>query len=212
METKPSSKVSITGDFSYLENDQTQKVKSQEDEIIIPAEVTTPVTTNSVVPETNTVTPTATITPIETNTVVATNTLAPTNTVVATNTVAVIETPTATITGAIKDTESTNSSITNKTGGNTSVNFQVQVGAFKNNISTEKIASIYNINDNIRTDMHEGLTKFLIGNYDDYKGARDKRENIKNKGVSGAFVAAYNSGKRITIQEALMITSQKWLR
>lgn len=212
METKPSSKVSITGEFSYLENDQTQKVKSQVDEIIIPAEVTTPVTTNSVVPETNTVTPTAAITPIETNTVVATNTLAPTNTVVATNTVAVVETPTATITGAIKDTESTNSSITSKTGGNASVNFQVQVGAFKNNISTEKIASIYNINDNIRTDMHEGLTKFLIGNYDDYKGARDKRENIKNKGVSGAFVAAYNSGKRITIQEALMITSQKWLR
>lgn len=212
METKPSSKVSITGEFSYLENDQTQKVKSQVDEIIIPAEVTTPVTTNSVVPETNTVTPTAAITPIETNTVVATNTLAPTNTVVATNTVAVVETPTATITGAIKDTESTNSSITSKTGGNASVNFQVQVGAFKNNISTEKIASIYNINDNIRTDMHEGLTKFLIGNYDDYKGARDKRENIKNKGVSGAFVAAYNSGKRITIQEALMITSLKWLR
>lgn len=212
METKPSSKVSITGEFSYLENDQTQKVKSQVDEIIIPAEVTTPVTTNSVVPETNTVTPTAAITPIETNTVVATNTLAPTNTVVATNTVAVVETPTATITGAIKDTESTNSSITSKTGGNASVNFQVQVGAFKNNISTEKIASIYNINDNIRTDMHKGLTKFLIGNYDDYKGARDKRENIKNKGVSGAFVAAYNSGKRITIQEALMITSQKWLR
>jgi len=215
METKPSSKVSITGEFSYLENDQTQKVKSQEDEIIIPAEVTTPVATNTVVPETNTVTPTATTTPVETNTVVNTNTVAPTNTVVATNTVAVVETPTVTPvetnTVVVKEPE-TNTNVSNNTKSNAAVNFQVQVGAFKNNISAEKIAAIYNINDNIRTDMHEGLTKFLIGSFNDYKGARDKRENIKNKGVSGAFVTAYNSGKRITIQEALMITSQKWLR
>lgn len=204
METKPSTKVSITGEFSYLENDQTQKIKSQEDEIIVPTETVTPVATNTIVPETNTVTPTATTTPVETNTVT-------TNTVVPTNTVAVVETPTTTstttVTGTIKEPENTN---TNKT--NASVNFQVQVGAFKSNISTDKIASMYNISDNIRTDMHEGLTKFLVGNFNDYKGARDKRENIKNKGVSGAFVTAYNSGKRITIQEALMITSQKWLR
>jgi hypothetical protein len=51
-----------------------------------------------------------------------------------------------------------------------------------------------------------------VGTFNDYKGARDKREGMKNKGVSGAFVTAYNSGKRITVQEALMITSQKWLR
>jgi cell division protein FtsN len=221
METKPESKVSITGEFSYLENDQTQKVKSQEDEIIIPAETVTPVATNTIVPETNTVTPTETVTPVETNTVVntntvtPTNTVAPTNTVVTTNTVAVVETPTttptSTVTGTIKDPEN-NTTATNTNKTNASVNFQVQVGAFKNNISTDKIASMYNINDNIRTDMHEGLTKFLVGSYNDYKGARDKRENIKNKGVTGAFVTAYNSGKRITIQEALMITSQKWLR
>ncbi len=214
METKPSSKVSITGEFSYLENDQTQKVKSQEDEIIVPAETTTPVVTNTVVPETNTITPTETVTPVETNTVT------PTNTVVTTNTVAVVETPTvtpvATNTVVTKEPETTNSTNDNanlaNNKSNASVNFQVQVGAFKSNISAEKIAAIYNINDNIRTDMHEGLNKFLIGSFNDYKGARDKRENIKNKGVSGAFVTAYNSGKRITIQEALMITSQKWLR
>lgn len=215
METKPSSKVSITGEFSYLENDQTQKVKSQEDEIVIPVVVETPVTTNTVVPETNTVTPTATTTPVETNSVVASNTVAPTNTVIPTNTVAVVETPTTTPTTTVNTTvkepeNNTANSNTNKS--NAAVNFQVQIGAFQSSISTEKIASIYNISDNIRTDMHEGLTKFLVGNFNDYKGARDKREGMKNKGVSGAFVTAYNSGKRITVQEALMITSQKWLR
>ncbi len=163
--------------------------------------------TNTVVPETNTVTP-------ETNTVVATNTVVPeTNSVTpTTNTVAVNTNTVVPETNTVTPV-ATNTVVPemNASRESASLNFQVQIGAFRNEISVDRIASIYGINDNIRTDMHEGYTKFLIGSYPEYKGARDKRENVKGK-VSGAFVTVYNNGKRITVQEALMISNQKWLR
>jgi len=60
--------------------------------------------------------------------------------------------------------------------------------------------------------MAEGFSKFMVGNFDEYKQARNHRENIKQKGCNSAFVVAYNGTKRITVQEALMITSQKWFK
>ncbi|MCD6067296.1 MAG: hypothetical protein K0S33_2122 [Bacteroidetes bacterium] len=212
MQTKPSSKPMLTGEFSYLENDQTQKIKASDEEIVLaPEDNSNPVTTNTV-----------TETPVTTNTVAET----PVTNTVTTEPVKTIETPTVATTQTVVETPVTTNTVTSdpvitntpppvtnttaKTNG--SVTFNVQIGAFKSSISASALASAYNINDNIRTDMHEGFTKFLIGDFNEYKAARDKRESVKNKGVSGAFVTAYSSGKRITVQEALMIANQKWLR
>jgi hypothetical protein len=60
--------------------------------------------------------------------------------------------------------------------------------------------------------MHEGMTKFLVGKFPEYKESRNYREAMRAKGVTDAFVTAYNAGKRITVQEALMITRQKWFK
>lgn len=60
--------------------------------------------------------------------------------------------------------------------------------------------------------MAEGFSKFMIGNYGTYSVARNNREKMKDKGCRSAFVVAYNGPKRITVQEALMITNQKWVQ
>ncbi len=63
---------------------------------------------------------------------------------------------------------------------------------------------------NVRMENHESYKKFYSGNFQEYKGARDYREEIKQKGIQDAFVIAHKNNIRITVQEALMITNQKW--
>ncbi len=106
-----------------------------------------------------------------------------------------------------KSNNTTVSGIGSKPG---SINYHVQIGAYKNNVTTEKVAAELNLTDIINSDMHEGLNKFLVGNYSEYKEARNKRETLRSGKVKDAFVSAYNGPKRVTVQEALMITSQKW--
>lgn len=89
------------------------------------------------------------------------------------------------------------------------VTYKIQVGAGHQTVSSNYFASKFNISDAVSTESHDGWIKYLVGKYTEYKQARDKRENVRNN-VKNAFVTAYNQGKRITVQEALMISNQKW--
>ncbi len=92
----------------------------------------------------------------------------------------------------------------------TAVNFKVQVCALKQTpVSVSYFSTRYGLN--VGQELHEGWTKYtVVDGFKEYKPARDYREKVRTKGVINPFVTAYNSGKRITVQEALMITSQKW--
>jgi hypothetical protein len=94
------------------------------------------------------------------------------------------------------------------------LNYQVQVGAFTNaKVTSKKLKKKFKINESINSEMQAGFSKFMIGSHTEYKDARNQRETMqKVNGVKSAFVVAYNEGKRITVQEALMITNQKWFK
>ncbi len=107
----------------------------------------------------------------------------------------------------------TTTQITTQVNTNTSgVNFSVQIAAMTRIVPVSYYKNTYHISETINTEQDNGLNKYTVGSFPAYQAARDHREEIKGKGVSDAFVTAHNSGKRITIQEALMITSQKWVR
>jgi len=96
--------------------------------------------------------------------------------------------------------------------GTGNVVFRVQVGAFQQpRLSPSQFAGSRKLPQVPQTEMADGFTKYIIGKHKQYKQARDQRENVRGT-VPSAFVVAYNGPARITVQEALMITRQKWFR
>jgi hypothetical protein len=208
-----SGSVAIEGVFSYIENDETKKY-------VIPAS-TLPIAGTTLADNTATTTDNTNKTPVNTTDNAAANTdnTAANNTANNTaNNNTSTTTPDNTNTTAKNNTASNNDNSTKNLSATTipspqgNVNYKVQIAALRNAVEADKLATRFNINQKIEQEMAGGLTKYLVGSHPEYKTARDARENIKSKGVNDAFVTAYNSGKRITVQEALMITSQKWYR
>jgi hypothetical protein len=92
------------------------------------------------------------------------------------------------------------------------VYYRVQIAAGKNNVKQDEFAKMYNFHEVLKLENIGGWFKYTTGHHQVYKSARDDRTRITAKYTKfkGPFVTAYNDGERITVQEALMITSQKW--
>jgi len=105
-----------------------------------------------------------------------------------------------------------NGSITDIPDPETGITYKVQLAATHKYINASTFKKTQNLDLAIQTENHEGWTKFVTGSHGVYKAARDSRNDIslRYKKLNGPFVTAYNSGERITVQEALMISKQKW--
>lgn len=91
--------------------------------------------------------------------------------------------------------------------------YRVQILAGKNLVNQDYFEKLHNYSEPFITENHNGLVKYTNGQFDVYKAARDRREEINGTySFPGPFVTAYNNGQRITVQEALMISNQKWYK
>jgi cell division septation protein DedD len=186
--------VTLNGEYSFLEENQSKKYKLQPESIVFVGTQTASVAVTTPTIEISNKTNTTTVAETKTETAVAEKT-----------------TSTNTATTEATNTNTTTETIT-KTEGN--VNYMVQIGAFTNSgVTSSTLARKFNVTETIKSEMQGGFSKFMIGNYAEYKAARDRREGAKNNNnIKSAFVVAYNGPKRITVQEALMISNQKWFK
>jgi hypothetical protein len=76
--------------------------------------------------------------------------------------------------------------------------FRVQIGAFKNKVDEDKVFPGLNMTH--ATDK-DGITRYYVGNYDDYVEANTYRKKMISKGYRTAFVVAYEGGDRKTLKE-----------
>ncbi|MFT6947204.1 MAG: hypothetical protein ACJARP_001627 [Vicingaceae bacterium] len=104
--------------------------------------------------------------------------------------------------------------ITNIPAPETSVAYKVQIAASHKEVQQSYFTERHSINEKVSIEFHETWYKYTIGSYPIYKKARDKRNNVwaSNNKINDAFVTAYNAGERISVQEALMVSKQKWYK
>ncbi len=109
---------------------------------------------------------------------------------------------------SLLESEKSNST-TNKT---TAVKFSVQVAALQKQKEALKMQRFLAISNRLQIEYHEGYSKYITEKFDEYTKAKSLRDQIRDNGKRRAFVTAYNTGKRITVQEALMIANQQWYK
>ncbi len=94
------------------------------------------------------------------------------------------------------------------------VSFKVQILANHRRVSEQEWKDKFGVQDEKEVVNHDGWMKWMIGSFGTYSDARGKRESLKAEcpNLPGPFVTAYQNGNRISVQEALMITQQKWVQ
>jgi len=96
----------------------------------------------------------------------------------------------------------------------TGVTYKVQITAAHREVGKEYFAERHRFTGDFGIERHEGWIKYTSGRYGRYNEARDQRQSYISQGHNfpGPFVTAYNNGERISVQEALMISNQKWVQ
>jgi hypothetical protein len=127
-----------------------------------------------------------------------------------------VKTPTPPVNQPEKDPEPkkkiTDSNIVDVPEPQEGIFYRVQIAAGPNNLQPNTFAKLYGFDENFGIENYDGLFKYTTGYHQIYKEARNDRERIRGKydKFDGPFVTAYNDGERITVQEALMVSNQKW--
>ncbi len=91
--------------------------------------------------------------------------------------------------------------------------FRVQILATSRPAEAEDYFRIHNIPGKIYKEYDNGLYKYTTGSFTSYRDARAFVSRLKETtDIANAFVTAYEGDRRISVREALDRTGQKWFK
>ncbi len=88
--------------------------------------------------------------------------------------------------------------------------FRVQLGATHSESDKDSLQQKTGASQ-IYTEKNNDWFKFSAGNFSTYIEARDYRNEMKAKGITGAFIIANKNGTLMNLQDALKESHQKWV-
>ncbi|MFN0031815.1 MAG: hypothetical protein ACKVOR_06630 [Flavobacteriales bacterium] len=154
-------------------------------------------------------------------TIAQNNTTTNTNTTGNSNTSNTIETNTSTNTqntdnntASANNTSIDENAVTNIPAPETGITYKVQILAAHRVVNKTFLKKTYGFTQAYNIENIDGWVKYTTGKFIEYKQARAARETLKSKHgkLPGPFVTAYSDGERITVQEALLLSSQQWIQ
>ncbi|MFM7106958.1 MAG: hypothetical protein ACKOW8_15725, partial [Flavobacteriales bacterium] len=93
------------------------------------------------------------------------------------------------------------------------VTYSVQILAAHRIVEKTYFNTRHGYSGGYNIENHDGWVKYVAGKYDAYTDARAAREGLKqeSRDLPGPFVTAYQDGERISVQEALLVSNQRWI-
>ena len=92
----------------------------------------------------------------------------------------------------------------------TGIYYRVQLAAVHVFVDPLSVYKKYGFTRPVKIEIHGGWYKYSIGSFPNYREAKEFREMVATtKRISGAFVTAYQNGKRITVPAALKLTGER---
>jgi len=102
----------------------------------------------------------------------------------------------------------TEKSVKTKNTSSNGITFRIQLAASSEKNSSETLAARFNLKpEEIAEEFHNGMYKYTVGNFKNLAGAREamgKNPTMK----SGCFIAGYENGIRIALEDAIRLSKK----
>ncbi len=86
------------------------------------------------------------------------------------------------------------------------VEFQVQLGVFKNEPPVDVKAKLDKVAGLKKTVTPAGLTRYTVGSTSDFKAISATRDKMKAEGFTDCFIIAFFKGEQISVNEAIELS------
>ena len=82
------------------------------------------------------------------------------------------------------------------------IKFKIQVGSYKDQLPTEVLGILMQLEAVDQAELDGGLTRYTVGDFSNFKEAEEYREIVIESGISGAFIIAFAKEKLIPVSQA----------